>query len=443
MSIISHGNALDDMFVGFINNYLNIDAFVRANTIDEIRNKFQGLPAIVVSAGPSLDKNIHLLKNAYGKALIIACDASLRACEKQDVKPDAVASIERDEPTYTYYYKDKIIDKDIVLVAPGVLWPEIYSGFKGKMIIMSKSPDGPEGWWMSHFDAVKYASLGQSSATVAFSVAQMAGCNPIILIGQDLAFTGEKKHSELTHTEHEGENNDREFDGIYLEDVDGNLLKSDWVFKLFKDWFEYKIIASPGLKVIDATEGGAYIKGSEVMRFEEAIEKYCTNKKEKKLIEYLSDVEVSPEKYLDRCERILISISEEIKKIKKIKEDCKKHNKRLLKINKSYKLETCTETELVKVVLEMKKGDKLIRDIKKCKYINAYFNQIIQQTIIYVKAIGNELKNDNVKRNHFLQRNLMYMIIESADLVINEYKKANEFIIRKKGEVQNGGTVVN
>ena len=92
--LIAYGNDLEDMFFGFRNNYLNIDAILESNSINEIKDKYRGYPAIIVSAGPSLEKNIHHLKSAYGKALIISCDASMRACEKEEVKPDAVASIE-------------------------------------------------------------------------------------------------------------------------------------------------------------------------------------------------------------------------------------------------------------------------------------------------------------------------------------------------------------
>ncbi|OPY58779.1 MAG: hypothetical protein A4E55_00653 [Pelotomaculum sp. PtaU1.Bin035] len=431
-TVYAMGNSLDDMFVGFRNNYLNIEAFMKSNGIDEIKDVYKDFPAIIVASGPSLDKNIHHLKDAYGKAVIISCDASLRACEKLGIKPDAVASIERDEPTYTYYYKDRKIDKDIVLVGPGVLWPKIFEEYMGKTIIIPKTYEGNEEWWYSFFKNLSYINQGQSSATVAFAVAKAAGCNPIILIGQDLAFTDGKIHSDQAHTEYEGENNDSRADDIYLEDYQGNLLRSNRVYRLFRDWYEYQITMHPDLEVIDATEGGAYIHGSVIMTLEEAIEKYCTKPLERRLVTYLADMVVTDEDKLKTYEAIIQSIDEEIKKLKNIKKKSIHHYKRLLEIEKKL-LKQCNSEQLERIVLKMQAGDKIIQDILyEKKAIGVFYHQIIVQTIIYVKKIGNMLTLENVRSNHQLQMNLMYIIEKSTDFIVKEYEKARLFIEEKK-----------
>lgn len=435
--IISYGNALDDMLTGFKNNYLNIDAIMNSNSISEITNKYQGVPAIVVASGPSLDKNIHHLKSAYGKALIIACDASMRACESNDVKPDAVASIERDEPTYTYYYKDRTYDKDIVLVGPGLLWPKIYEEYLGKTIIMSKRFDGVENWWFNHFENIEFVNQGQSSATVAFAVAKAAGCNPIILIGQDLAFTEGKKHSDLTHTEYEGVNDDREADGVYLEDYEGNLLPSDIVYKIFKEWYEYQIALNSEIEVIDATEGGAYIQGTKVMTLEEAIKKYCNLPLKDHLVSHLKDVVIAEKDRITKYKTIIEDINEQISKLKKVAKNSREHFLRLDEIEKEFEIDKCSDEELEFIVIKMQEGDKVIQEILYSNdSLKSFYQQIITQTIIFVKKIGNEITAENVKRNIELQKNLMYMIEKSTDIIAKEFEAAKEFVKEKKMQLQ-------
>lgn len=439
-TIISHGNALDDMFVGFRNNYFNTDAMINTNSIDEIKEKYKNKPAIIVASGPSLERNIKDLNDAVGKALIIACDASLKICEANGVKPDAIASIERDEPTYTYYYKNRKIDKDIVLVAPGVLWPKIYEEYEGKTIIMSKTSEGNEGWWHSHFENTKHVNQGQSSAHVAFAVAKEAGCNPIILIGQDLAYTYGKKHSDMAHTEYEGKNDDRDaktFGEIFLEDYEGNPIKSNWIYKIFKTWFENQAIISPELEIIDATEGGAYKEGTKIMNLKEAIERYCKTPLENRMVDYLKEIKINDSEKLEKYNVITKSIKKQIKKLNKIKSIAFEHFKELERIRETHKFEECDEKELYNIIKKMQLGDKIIQRILYSEEeIKTYYMPIIIHTIMEVKKIGNILSRENVVRNYELQKNLMHILDKSTDLIIEEYNKALKFIITKKNELE-------
>jgi hypothetical protein len=441
-SLKTLGTSLEDMLNGFNNNYLNIDSFLVSNTLKEIRGQFEGYPAIVVASGPSLDKNINYLKNAKGKALIIACDASLNICLENGIKPDAIASIERDEPTYNYYYKGKTIDKDIVLLGPGLLWPDIYSEFQGKKIMMGKVPDGIERWWTSKFDDVEYLNMGFSSANVALAAARESGCNPIILIGQDLAYTDDKKHSAKTHTEYEGENNSDESDGTLVEDIYGNQVRTDAVYNLFRYWIEYQIKTDPKLNVIDSTEGGALINGSIIMPLKDSIDKYCIKELDKHLYDCLEDKVFDPEIAREKYTDIIEDADKQIDKIVEIQMKAYGHYSKMIKyldINWQEK----SEKELVKFLKKMQNGDKIIHFIYNNEDTVSFYKQIIKQTIIYVKKIGNEITGENVKRNLQLQLNLMYMINNSSSIIIDEYKKLKEYISNKKNMLDNERMVSN
>lgn len=433
-TVIAFGNSLDDQFVGFANMCHNTTAITQSHSLDEIRGKYKNYPAFIIAAGPSLDKNIQHLKKANGKALIIATDASMRACEKNDVRPDAIASIERDEPTYTYYYKNRTFPDDLVLVAPGSLWPNIYEEFPGEKIIMARNDVGFETIWEEVFDHFKFGSVGHSCATVAFALARDAGCNPIILVGQDLAYTSGKKHSELTHTEYEGANDDRDSTGIYLEDEDGNLLKSHIVYKIFKEWYEFQILINSNIKVINATEGGARIDGAIRMKLKDAIDTYCTRPIEQRLAECLKPKMVSLKEKIKQYDKLDKVLKREIKLLKNIQKSANTHLSMLVKTEDKVQ-KNCNEAQLKEIVEKMQKGDKIIRKILASESIECYYKQIIVQCIAQVKKIGNTLTLENVQRNHFLQHNLMFMIVNSTDLILREYNNAEEIIRQKRQEL--------
>lgn len=435
-TVIAFGNDLEDQFFGFSNMCYNTDAIMTSYSFDDFKGKYTGVPAIIVASGPSLDKNIDQLKRANGKALIIACDASMRACEKHSVRPDAVASIERVKETYKFYYQGKSFADDLVLLAPGSVWPDICAEFPGKKVLVSRNNTGFENIWMKNFENFNFASIGHSCATTAFAAARRAGCNPIILIGQDLAYTSGKKHSDLTHTfEFEGANDDRDANDLYVEDYEGNLLKTNFVFKFFKEWYEIQIARDVETKVIDATEGGAYIKGTTVMTLKEAIDLYCQKPVEKRLTEHLPDKKVTAQEKALKYKAILDDMKRDLKEMKKIQKMSQLHMQRLSNLDK--KVQPDREMDKLRSdVTKMQYGDKIIQRIKRSAALESYYSPIIIQTVAQVKKIGNELTWENVRRNLFLQYNLMYMIANSTDLIIKEYKGAQEILEEKYGELR-------
>lgn len=425
-SIVILGNCLEDAFNGFAHSYLNVDGFMTSNSIREIQGKYKGYPGIIVASGPSLEKNIGELSKANGKALIIACDASLDACKKYGVEVDAIASIERDEPTYTYYYKGKDFDSDLVMLGPTVLWPKIMEEYKGKKIIMAKTGIGPEGFVNHFFENIEPNNLGMSCATLAFRTAMLAGCDPIILVGQDLAFTDDKKHSASTHVELEGDNDAQEHDGTMVEDIYGNMIKTDTVYNLFRIWFEERALEK-SVKVIDATEGGAKIKGSEIITLKEAIDTYCTKEKPKKMYDYLSDVKVTPDQYQAKYREMIDGVTEEQKKIEGIRSKAMEHYFLLEELYDRL-MEDPKEEELIQIVRRMERGNQIIADVEAETSLNTLFRPIIKQTITHVKALGNALTSENVLKNLKLQGNLMGMLMRSCDVCREEYQKMTDFL---------------
>lgn len=432
------GNSLEDVLQGFQQNAKNFMACLETNDLMEIQDKYKGYPAIIVAAGPSLEKNIEELKNAQGKALIISCDASWTACKEHGVKPDMIASIERGIETYQYYFENKEFDDDLVLTAPSLIWDETYKNFKGKTLVVSKNDDGVDGWWSSYFENARFINTGMSCATLAYAIAYVAGCSPIILIGQDLAYTGNKKHSDFTHTEFEGENNAEESDGLMVEDINGELIPTDKYYNLFRFWYEDRIRAEKDKELIDATEGGAKIQGSTIMTLKEAIEKYCTKEKPYTMYGLLSDVHITKEDVEEKRQEILNAADKMIQELYKVKRRSEEHYATLEKLYDRIH-DGMPKNQLVNVVKKMQKGDKLINYIIGRRNIITFFQQYIVQTITYVKALGNELTPANVLKNLYAQGNLMGALKRASVMLIDECEKLKDTVNEEADAFLNGG----
>lgn len=425
--IQNYGNSLPDMFEGFENNYLNIREYLYGNKISEIKDKFKGYPAIIVAAGPSLEKNIHHLKKADGKAVIIACDASVNACVQQGVKLDAVATIERVQATYRNYYMDHEFDKDMVLVGPSVMWPDIFKEYPGKKIILSRLNEGADRIILDNYEQVEHVNIGISSAHVAFQTAVVAGCNPIILIGQDLAFTDDKIHSDITHTKFEGMNNDRRFDGSYVEDVHGGMVKTNGIYNWFRNWFEMQCIVLKDRRIIDATEGGARIKGTELMTLEEVTKQFCTKEKKIRMTECLEDIPHNPVEEQKHYKAVVEYLTTQIKKLREIQDKAEKYYEKLEKIY-DRDITRMSEQQMIQAVKDMEQGNQIISDILKDERTYVYFRNIIKQTVAKVRALGNELNADTVTMNLKLQGNLMGMIMRSVDVIVEKYEEMQTYV---------------
>lgn len=234
--------------------------------------------AIVVSAGPSLDKNIGELKDAKGKALLIAVDAAAKPMVKAGVYPDIIVTIDpvKDE---------SILQEGNLLEYP--LVASIYSHYK-----ITRQQKGPVYFPTAENDYIgnvyqKYGHgkyrvpSGGSVANNAFSLAVIFGFKTIILVGQDLGYPDGKVHASQAVYKNCLENDinvqdtDRYFE---VEANDGGKILTEANMNAYRKWFEEQA-AKGEVKIINATEGGAKIAGTEYMSLKKALEINCDNKK--------------------------------------------------------------------------------------------------------------------------------------------------------------------
>lgn len=276
-----YGNSIEDSLTGFRHNMKNIVHLEKSKNVSQLKNRFKNVPAIVVAAGPSLNKNIEQLKRTKNKAVIIAVDTIAQRLCNEGVIPDFICSIERERPTYTYFYENKKYPVETTLVAPLVLYPKIFEEFEGDIIIPIRQNVGEFIWLQETFGIAgdNSISIGQSCAHVAFGLAEHIGASPIVLIGQDLAFGDTSEQTHAAGTIYEDEELTNKFpipqEGVYTEGYFGKEVPTTNLWNNFRKWFELEIYKGD-LDVINATEGGAKIASTRQLSLKEVFEKYCT-----------------------------------------------------------------------------------------------------------------------------------------------------------------------
>lgn len=253
----------------------NIWEMLKGSSIDALKDVLKGnidnIPAIIVSAGPSLDKNVDDIVVAKGKAFIISVDSAIRKLIEHNIIPDIVVTVDSHKPM-VLFESDKA--KEVPIVISGQSRHEIVRQHKGKRFVYT----GDDFYnklikkWNKNISGL---STGGSVANDAFSLAKFIGFKTIILVGQDLAFTNDKKHASSVYDEKAIGEDDESCKYTYVKDNDGNDILTYINFKLYKDWFEERIASDNNIQVINATEGGARIEGAKVLTLKAAINEYC------------------------------------------------------------------------------------------------------------------------------------------------------------------------
>lgn len=273
-SIKSNQNVLGRFNEAFFENtFANIRFLGESKSLKNLYERIpEGMPAIVVASGPSLDKNVSELKRAKNKAFIIAADSSLRTILNAGVVPDMCVTI---DPKKLSKHFSNDAAYDVPMVCHVLSNREILNNHRACKFFTNDLNHHIQDFCAKNDILFPVLASGGSVANDAFSVCQMLGFNTIIMIGQDLAYTGNKTHSASSVRGEWNIDISKYTNNVMIEDIEGNQVVSSGEFVLYKGWIEEQIVAHPELTVIDATEGGAKIKGTEIMTLSNAIDKYC------------------------------------------------------------------------------------------------------------------------------------------------------------------------
>ena len=265
-SIVSYGNDPLDALQGIEQFVYNLPQMITHPSYKELLSKRKGISdtAIIVSTGPSLTKQLPLLKKYANKATIFCADSSYPILAKHGIKPDYVLSLERIPLTSEFFNNDfGEFDKDIVFVCAGVVHPKTIEYLKNKtFIITQKILAFPYYINLKNFC---YAAVGFSVAHMAYEFATHLSHKNIIFIGQDLAyaedgFSHTKDYSNLDKHEGHFQRDKGKFQCLAYGG-DGKAESSE-VWTMFRFFLQDTISRNIISTTYNCTEGGARIEGT-------------------------------------------------------------------------------------------------------------------------------------------------------------------------------------
>ncbi len=272
LSIEFLGNTAEDTLIGVRNFALNTPWILNSPNFRDFES-FYGRPCICVASGPSLDKNVHLLKDIQDKFIIISADTAARKLLALGIRPHFVTCIERPQEMYLRNLRPLMQEfseecAKIVLVAAFVCTSQIMARWPGPVKVVGKSELALDVWLEGSLAGGELFPCGASVAHMSVSLAVALKASSIALIGQDLAYGEDgKTHAENTASKEDmaaektRNTNFLEVPGIY-----GGFVKTHVTWFKFIRLFEnfVNLCQAHDIVLHDATQGGALIPETKV-----------------------------------------------------------------------------------------------------------------------------------------------------------------------------------
>ncbi|EAL5934143.1 DUF115 domain-containing protein, partial [Campylobacter jejuni] len=262
--ILRNGNDPLDALQGIEQFVYNLPSMITHPSYKELLSKRKNLSdtAIIVSTGPSLTKQLPLLKKYANKATIFCADSSYPILAKHGIKPDYVCMLERTEITAEFFNHDfGEFDKDIIFICAGVVHPKAIEYLKGrnrKYLII------PRYLYFPIYIKLKYFDFLYNTPSVAHMACYLSlhlNHKNIIFIGQDLAYA-ENGNSHPDDYQNSANYESQMYEHILTEAYGGKKeIKTHEVWIFFKQILEAMIIKYH-ITTYNCTEGGARIEGT-------------------------------------------------------------------------------------------------------------------------------------------------------------------------------------
>ncbi|HEB8277225.1 TPA: motility associated factor glycosyltransferase family protein [Campylobacter coli] len=267
-SIVSYGNDPLDALQGIEQFVYNLPQMITHPSYKELLSKRKGVSdtAIIVSTGPSLTKQLPLLKKYASKATIFCADSSYPILAKHGIKPDYVCMLERTEITAEFFNHDfGEFDNGICFIIKSIVHPNAINYLTKKtdnFTIVSTYASFIQYLKLDYFG---YFNMGFSVAHMACYLSLHLNHKNIIFIGQDLAYA-ENGNSHPDDYQNSANYESQMYKHILTEAYGGKeKIKTHHVWLMFKRNLEQdvqKIQKYLDTKVYNCTEGGARIKGT-------------------------------------------------------------------------------------------------------------------------------------------------------------------------------------
>ncbi len=338
------GNDSTDTLIGINHTTAHIPDMIESIPLKNIINQRtkKTKTAIIVSTGPSLNKQLELLKQAQNHATIISVDSSYPILKAHGIKPDYVTSIEREECTSKFFNSEPSeFDKDIIFLIATLTHPTTVKYLKGRNAAYILRPLPYELGFED--DDFGYLASGQSAAHLSFDIAVALEHERIIFIGQDLAY-GEGRSSHAKGHVLPG-NYDKSQASKYTVAYGGEgMAETMEVWNLFREFFEHIIAIAQSknenLLIYNCTEGGARIAGTIEKPFKAVLEEVFDEIKPsmplpaklneaqqktklKRYKKHIQKIMAFGKELQDKCEKLFLELAKQVELAKELKEQGK------------------------------------------------------------------------------------------------------------------------
>ena len=222
-------------------------------------------PVVIIGAGPSLREEVDVLRRAGDRAFLFAVDSALPFLEEQGITPDAYICVEADKPMS--YFEGEMAKKLPLFCRVNTTHKllDIHRGDK----VFGWEDGLPERLYERYGVPMSQYRYGGNGATSLFAICKELGVENVILMGQDMAYGGDK-------ASHVGGRNEGfvEDDHFLFESNEGGRVQSRQDWYRFVKWYENAIPACRFAHVVNTAAKGVKIRGTEFMSLEQALHKY-------------------------------------------------------------------------------------------------------------------------------------------------------------------------
>ncbi len=266
----------------------NFPTYLSTPPINVLRDRFKSVPAILVAAGPSLQRQLDRLAELQDRAVIIAVQTTFKTLLDRGIRPHFVTSLDYHEMSKRFFEDISDFSRTHLVAEPKATW-HVLDHYRGPISVLdnhfARLCLGP------HLAARDGLKAGATVAHLSLYLAVYLGCDPIVLVGQDLAYTHHvyyapgvpihglwrpqlNRFCTIEMMEWERIVRTREI-LRKVKDIEGRDIYTDDQLFTYLQQFEGDFATIPG-RVIDATGGGVRKAGTRVMSLEEVADRYCT-----------------------------------------------------------------------------------------------------------------------------------------------------------------------
>lgn len=225
---------------------------------EELRNVFSGRDIFIVAAGPSLDKNILYLRNRSEESIVLATGTVFRKLMGLGIKPDYVIITEANERIFSQVYPYR--NGQIPIIVLSSAYYRLCTEYQGQKYMVFQKDFAPAEEYAAKYGYLLFET-GGSVSTTALDVCIRLQPSRIIFLGLDLAYTENLAHANDTSSRMATDRTEL----FSVMDYNGDSVYSDHKFNIYAMWMEDRLRKEDAkqVTVINATEGGRYIKGME------------------------------------------------------------------------------------------------------------------------------------------------------------------------------------